>query len=93
MWTGFWMNSVGEKQKDSLQLDEKADGTISGTWSGSIRVSGRRVNASTLEFSGRTATRDYQVTATLQGGTLTLNYVARRLDAAGSYNGTSTLTR
>jgi hypothetical protein len=93
MWTGFWTNSVGEKQKDSLQLEEKPDGTISGTWSGSIRVSGRRVNASTLEFTGRTATRDYQVTATLQGAGMTLDYVARRLDAAGSYNGTSTLTR
>ena len=93
MWTGFWMNSVGEKQKDSLQLEEKADGTISGLWSGSIRVSGRRIDASTLAFSGSTATRDYQVTATLQNGVLTLNYVTRRLDAAGSYNGTSTLTR
>jgi hypothetical protein len=93
MWTGFWMNSVGEKQKDSLQLEEKTDGTISGTWSGSIRISGRRINATTLEFSGRTATRDYQVTVTLQGAVMTLDYVAKRLDAAGSYNGKSTLTR
>jgi len=93
MWTGTWTNSVGEKQKDSLLLEEKTDGTISGTWSGNIRISGRRINATTLEVSGRTATRDYQVKATLQGAVMTLDYIVQRLDAAGSYRGTSTLTR
>jgi hypothetical protein len=84
---------VGEKQKDSLLLEELPDGTITGTWSGNIPVSGRRIDATTLEFRGHTATRDYQVTGTLQGGALTLDYVARRLDAAGSYRGTSRVTR
>lgn len=93
MWTGDWTNSVGEKQKDSLMLVEQPDGTLTGTWSGNIPVSGRRVSATTLAISGRTATREYQVTATLEGGALTMNYVARRLDAPGSYRGTSTLTR
>jgi hypothetical protein len=93
MWTGTWTNSVGEKQTDSLSIEEKADGTVSGTWSGNIRISGRRTSATTLEFNGRTATRNYQVTATLQGGSMTLDYVAHRLDTSGSYRGRSTMTR
>jgi hypothetical protein len=92
-WTGTWTNSLGERGNDSLVLEEKAGGVISGTWSGSVPVSGKRLTATTLELSGHTATRAYQMKATLEAGVMTLRYVARRLNAAGSYEGTSTLTR
>jgi tetratricopeptide (TPR) repeat protein len=92
-WWGHWMNSLGEKGTESLVLEESGDGRISGTWSGKIRVSGRRVNATTIELRGQTPTRAYEITGTFQENALTFQYLARRLDTAGSYEGTSTFTR
>lgn len=92
-WTGTWTNDVGEKGKDTLVLEEAADGTLSGLWSGNVPVSGRRVDATTAELQGRTNAREYEVRATLSGGVMTLRYVARRSNATGGYRGTSTLAR
>ena len=36
-WTGYWINSLGEKQPDSLVLHEAADGTVTGTWTATCR--------------------------------------------------------
>jgi hypothetical protein len=92
-WAGRWTNSLGERGADSLIVTEDAEGGLSGTWSGNIPVTGRRTGGSTFEMSGRTATREYRITASLSGGTLALDYTVRRLDAAGSYSGRSTFNR
>lgn len=92
-WKGTWTNSVGEKGPDSLVIEEAPDGTLAGTWSGNLRVAGRRVDATTLELTGRTSSRAYDVQGTLADGVLTLRYVAKRLDGRGSYEGTSALRR
>lgn len=92
-WNGTWHNSVGESGPDSLELQEDAQGNLSGTWSGSVAVTGRRTDASHLELHGRTSTREFNVQGVLEGGQLRLTYVARRLNAEGSYRGESRLTR
>lgn len=92
-WTGQWQNNLGEQGPDSLVLTEDELGNLRGTWSGKIAVSGRKLTATTGELQGQTATRNYQGTITIQGNVLTFTYVARRLNAAGGYEGRSRFTR
>ena len=92
-WTGYWMNSLGEKAPDSLVLEEASDGGIRGLWDGKVPVSGRWTTHSALELYGETATRAYDINGVLEGNTLTFEYLARRLDAPGSYRGRSIFTR
>jgi len=89
---GIWENSTGQKGKDSLELTEDAEGNLSGTWSGDVKVSGKRIDAGNARLTGSTATRSYQFTATRENGTVSLKYVAKRLDSWGTYEGKSTLT-
>jgi hypothetical protein len=70
-------------------LEESPDGALSGTWSGSVRVSGRRTGPATLELSGRTRARAYSVRGRLEGATLVLEYDVERLDARGRNRGRS----
>ena len=91
-WTGYWQNSLNEKGKDSLVLNEDAEGNIKGVWSGEVNVAGKRVDASTAYLWAQTPGRSYRFTATVGQGALTLSYVAKRLDVGGSYEGKSTLT-
>lgn len=92
-WIGTWSNAVGESGRDSLDLTEEPDGRLTGTWTGSIPVTGRRLGANELQLTGRTSTRAYTVAVTVSGDSMTLKYVSTRLNAAGRYEGTSTLTR
>lgn len=93
IWSGYWRNSLGEKAPDSLLLEESSDGKIKGIWDGKVHLSGRWLNPSTIELYGETTTRAYEITGIVEGGTLTFQYMAHRLDAAGSYQGTSIFTR
>lgn len=90
-WSGPWTNSLGEKGVSTLKLSEDSAGKLRGIWDG-IEVSGKRTDRNTIELQGKTKTRSYQVTGTITDGTMTLKYVATRLDADGSYDGQSTLT-
>jgi hypothetical protein len=91
-WSGTWTNSLGENGGDTLVISSTSSGKITGTWSGNINVTGQWLDKSSLKFSGRTDTRDYQVTGKLQNGTLTLNYTATRLNSSGTYTGEEKLT-
>jgi hypothetical protein len=94
-WEGEWRNSLGETGADSLALREDPDGTLNGIWTSEIEVSGNRINANTVELRGRTATRSYQITATLnrEKNELELIYIFTRLNTSGSYQGSSRLYR
>jgi hypothetical protein len=92
-WTGHWQNSSGQSGEDSLALSEDQDGHLTGTWTGSVAVSGRRTDDRTAELHGRTDTRAYRIYLTIHRDELTLKYTARRLDSSGEYEGESTLTR
>jgi hypothetical protein len=94
-WKGQWKNSLGESGPDSLFLREHQNGVIKGLWTGEVEVTGFRVNANTIELKGQTATRSYQVTATLDEDRdeMDLKYMVTRLNAAGSYFGSSKLYR
>jgi hypothetical protein len=92
-WKGEWKNSAGETGRDTLALREDSDGSLSGKWTGDVALTGRRVNRNTLELRGATRTRSYQLTATVQGGVMTLKYLVTRLDAEGAYDGESILQR
>jgi hypothetical protein len=91
-WVGYWKNNLDETGEDSLVIQEDAQGNMKGTWSGDVKVSGKRINASTAKLSGKTETRAYQFTVTVKESVMTMKYVAHRLDAEGSYEGKSTLT-
>ena len=92
-WTGYWQNSTGQRGEDSLELAEDQDGHLTGTWTGTVPVSGRRTDDRTAELHGRTDTRAYRIVVTAHRDELTLNYTARRLDSSGEYEGESRLTR
>jgi len=92
-WTGYWQNDAGEKGEDSLELSEDQDGHLTGTWTGTVQVSGRRTDERTAELHGRTDTRAYRIVVTAHRDGLTLKYTARRLDSSGEYGGESRLTR
>jgi hypothetical protein len=94
-WEGEWRNSLGETGADSLALREDPDGTLNGIWTNEIEVSGNRINDNTLELRGRTATRSYQITATLnrEKNELDLKYMVTRLNTSGFYHGSSRLYR
>jgi hypothetical protein len=92
-WHGTWSNNLGEKGADSLALTEGANGNLSGTWSGTILVSGRRTGPGSLTLQGGTSTRSYRISGTLRGNILSLRYIVTRLDMGGTYQGESTLTR
>jgi hypothetical protein len=92
-WTGTWENSGGERGDDSLALDEDRDGNLSGLWTGTVHVSGKRIDDSTAELHGRTDTRAYRIFLTAHRDELTLKYTARRLNSSGEYEGESRLTR
>jgi len=91
-WVGIWENSTGQKGKDSLELTQDAEGNLSGTWSGDVKVSGKPIDEGNARLVGRNAMRSYEFTATRENGTVHLKYVATRLDSGGSYEGKSTLT-
>src|SRR5262249_39658927 len=88
-----WQNSTGQDGKDSLDLTEDDDGKLSATWTGSVKLTGRRTGRDTAELTGQTANRSYELSATTDGKVLRPKYLATRLDTGGSYNGTATLTR
>ncbi len=90
-WSGRWQNDQGESGEDSLVLTEEPNGSLRGTWSGNLPVTGRRIDNHTAMLSGRTATRSYTIDARVEDGVLTLSYSASRLDAGGSYTGRSVL--
>ncbi|MGB7761170.1 MAG: hypothetical protein WBL61_15160 [Bryobacteraceae bacterium] len=92
-WTGYWRNSTGERGEDSLELTEDQDGHLSGTWTGNVQVSGKRIDERTAELHGRTETRAYRIAVTAHRDGITLKYTARRLDSPGEYEGESRLTR
>jgi hypothetical protein len=94
-WKGQWENSLGERGLDSLSLKEHHDGTIKGLWTNEVEVSGFRVNANTIELRGQTNNRSYQITATLDEDRdeMNLKYMVTRLNASGSYFGSSKLYR
>ncbi|MFO0956012.1 MAG: hypothetical protein U0800_00950 [Isosphaeraceae bacterium] len=86
-WTGPWTNSLGERGKSELNLTEVTGGVLVGTWDG-VEVAGRRVNRTTFELHGETKTRSYQMTGTVEKGTLMLKYLVTRLGGMdGSYEG------
>lgn len=91
-WAGTYTNSLGQRGNDSIVLSE-GGGRLAGTWTGNIPVSGRRVNANTVQLRARTATRSYQMTAVVRGNQMVLKYVATRLDSPGAYEGVATFTR
>ncbi|MDR3615502.1 MAG: hypothetical protein P4L53_18225 [Candidatus Obscuribacterales bacterium] len=91
MWKGPWQNNCGQSGQDSLDLTEDANGNFEGLWTGEVKVQGRRLDANTAQLWAKTPTRDYQLTAILNHGVVTLSYVARRLDASGSYEGKAVL--
>jgi hypothetical protein len=90
-WTGQWSNSLGERGDDSLVLKEDSNGKLSGVWTNEVAVSGRRINRNTIELQGQTGTRSYQITATVIGNEMVMQYLSTRLNSSGSYNGTSRL--
>ncbi len=92
-WTGFFENSTGEKGRDTLELNEDADGRLSGTWSGNIEVSGRRSDDGTAELHGRTGKRAYRIVLAAHREGITMKYYARRLDSPGEYEGEARFTR
>ncbi len=92
-WKGQWSNSLGERGDDSLVLKEDSNGKLSGVWTNEVALSGRRINRNTLELQGQTETRSYQITATVIGNEMVMQYLSTRLNSSGSYNGTSRLIR
>ena len=91
-WSGPWINSLGEKGQSELKLTEDGDGTLTGIWD-NVKMTGKRINTNTVELSGKTETRSYQITATINDGKMTLKYIVTRLDMEGAYNGSATLMR
>jgi hypothetical protein len=92
-WSGSYRNSTGQTARDSLVLTEGTNGELRGTWTGNIPVYGRRLNSSSAQLNGRTSTRAYQMTVTVSGNAMVMNYTATRLDSAGSYTGTARFHR
>jgi hypothetical protein len=91
-WVGWWQNSLKEKGTDSLVLDEDSNGNLAGTWSDSVKVKGKRIDANTAQLSGQTANRVYNLKATVKQGTITLKYTVKPTEGSNSYEGQSTLT-
>lgn len=50
---------------------------------------GRRINANTVQLRAGTATHSYQCTAVVRGNSMSMKYVATRLDRPGAYEGVS----
>jgi hypothetical protein len=92
-WSGTWSNSVGQTGDDTLVLTEDEDGNLSGTWTGEVEVTGKRVNRNSFELQGKTAKRSYQITGAVKDGTLALKYIVTRLDSDGHYDGKSKMTQ
>jgi hypothetical protein len=92
-WVGYWENSVGQKGKDTLVLEEEANGNLDGTWTGDVIVHGRRLDAKSIQLWAQTDTRSYRLTGTLLQDSLTLTYVAKRTDSGGSYEGKASFTK
>jgi tetratricopeptide (TPR) repeat protein len=91
-WHGPWENSFGETGEDPLSVKEEADGTITGVWSGEIRIRGERVGNATFVFRGATQRRFYRAVGVVDGGKLLLHYSASRLNHGGMYFGWEELT-
>ena len=91
-WRGTWTNSLGENGNDTLEITTDTAGNFKGVWSGNINVTGQWLTKATLKMSGKTTTRDYQVTGTIQDSTLFLSYTATRLNSSGTYTGEEKLT-
>ncbi|MBA4417197.1 MAG: hypothetical protein C0392_04710 [Syntrophus sp. (in: bacteria)] len=92
-WTGQWSNTLGERGDDSLVLTEDQNGNLNGIWTNEVTVSGRRINQNTIELQGQTTARSYQITATVNGDEMIMQYIATRLNGSGSYRGRARFIR
>jgi hypothetical protein len=92
IWEGAWSNNADTQGDAWCYLIEDDKGNIRGNWD-DVKFSGKRVNPTTLELTGSTESRSYQVAATFEAARMLLKYVARDLDGQELYVGQSTLTR
>ena len=91
-WTGPWSNSLNEEGESDLQLTEGAGGSLQGKWDG-IKVTGKRNADGSMELTGSSGQRDYQITCELQGVALNMKYTATNRDSGESYKGSAYLKR
>jgi hypothetical protein len=91
-WFGTWKNKLGEKGSSTLVLAEGPDGNLSGVWD-KVKVTGRWLNKNTIKLTGKTDTRSYQLTGTVNENQIILKYVSERLNARGSYEGEAIFLR
>jgi hypothetical protein len=92
-WVGSWSNSLGEKGKETLKMEETESGTITGQLS-DVPVKGHRVDIDTIELTGHTAKRSYRITGNVTQNAMTLTYTATRLTPeGGTYEGKARLVK
>ena len=93
-WTGTWSNNLGERGTTHLQLTRSPGGGLAGVWDGMAIIGGQLPGLEgRFHFQTRSANRAYRVDAHLSGDTMTLRYVATRLDGSGVYQGEATIRR
>jgi len=93
-WTGTWSNNLGERGTTRLQLTKSPAGGLAGVWDGMAIVGGQLPGPEgRFHFQTRSANRAYRIDAVLSGDTITLRYVATRLDGSGQYHGEATIRR
>lgn len=75
-WIGKWQNDVGEAGKDALVLRATDAEHLTGTWSGTIPLTGERLGQRVFVFEAKTATKWYRGAGRIEGGRLFLDYAA-----------------
>lgn len=88
-WIGKWQNDVGEAGKDALTLRAKDPEHLTGTWAGTIPLTGERLGKHLFVFEAKTSNKWYRGAGRIDGKRLCLDYAAGA--GKGKYSGWSML--
>jgi hypothetical protein len=91
-WSGLWKNDLGQSGPETLVLE--ADGeSLTGLWSGDVKLKGERLGKDKFYFEGSTSNRFYRSVGRMKGSRLELDYCAHRTPSGGEYHGWADLVR
>jgi hypothetical protein len=94
-WTGYWRNSNGSSDYDSLRVTESPSGRISGVWGKGYRIYGQRTAPNTYQWEAMSEGSHYRAQARVFGPRMQINYSVTYPDDrhVERYYGRSDLTR
>jgi len=89
-WAGSYINTKGQGGKETLEVNEDANGDLTAMWTDGVRLRGERVGPDVFYLEGTAGARSYRIAGLVEDGRVLLHYAAHGPEAE-RYYGLSTL--